>query len=85
MIKKKHKGAFSELKASAWLLNQGYEVFRNVSPHGAVDIIAMNPETNEITLIDVKTTNNNYILKKESLNNIRYLSVNYDTGECSLG
>ena len=27
----KHKGAHAELVATAWLLEQGYEVFRNVS------------------------------------------------------
>lgn len=49
----KHKGAHSELIASAWLLRQGYEVFRNVSQHGRVDIIAI--RNNEIIYIDVKT------------------------------
>ena len=37
----KHKGALSELRACAWLLDQGYEVFRNVSDHGLVDIVAL--------------------------------------------
>lgn len=36
----KHRGAETELKACAWLLGEGYEVFRNVSPFGSVDIIA---------------------------------------------
>lgn len=51
----KHKGAHAELRASAWLLSQGYEVFRNVSQHGPVDIIALNPKTLAFILIDVKT------------------------------
>ena len=38
---KKHFGSRNELIACAWLLEQGYEVFRNVSAHGLVDIIAM--------------------------------------------
>ena len=52
---KKHKGAASELIATAWLLKQGYEVFRNVSQHGKIDLIAIHPETDEIKSIDVKT------------------------------
>jgi hypothetical protein len=37
----KHKGAFGELRACAWLLEQGYEVYRNVSPFGCVDIVGL--------------------------------------------
>lgn len=33
MIDRKHRGARSELIASTYLLDQGYEVFRNVSSH----------------------------------------------------
>lgn len=33
------KGAISELEACAWLLSQGYEVFRNVCPTGKADIV----------------------------------------------
>jgi hypothetical protein len=29
--------------ASTWLLRQGYEVFRNVSPHGIADMVAWKP------------------------------------------
>lgn len=55
-IMDKHKGARAELAASVWLMNSGYEVFRNVSPFGAVDIIARNPVTQELILVDVKTS-----------------------------
>ena len=49
----KNKGAYCELLASAWLLNQGYEVYRNVSQHGAADLVAIAPD--EVVLkIDVK-------------------------------
>ena len=51
----KHKGAFAELKAVTWLLEQNYEVFRAVSPHGDVDLIALDPETKETFLFDVTT------------------------------
>ena len=33
------RGAISELIACAWFLAQGYDVFRNVSPHGDADIV----------------------------------------------
>lgn len=40
-MNKKHKGACAELRAAAWLLEQGYEVFRNVSGFGEIDIVAV--------------------------------------------
>ena len=50
----KHRGAESELRACAWLLKQGYEVFRNVSSHGIIDIVAV--KQGIATYIDVKST-----------------------------
>ena len=52
----KKVGDLLELKAVCWLLEQGYEVFRNDCSTGPIDIIALNLETNEILKIDVKTT-----------------------------
>jgi Holliday junction resolvase-like predicted endonuclease len=49
----KHRGAHSELTACLWLLEQGYEVFRNISQHGIADVVAF--RGNEILKIDVKT------------------------------
>lgn len=49
----KHKGAHAELIACAWLLSQGYEVFRNVSAFGLTDIIAQ--KGGQILLLDVKS------------------------------
>lgn len=46
-------GTISELKACAWLLEQGYSVFRNVSHHGMIDIVAL--KADEILYLDVKT------------------------------
>jgi hypothetical protein len=37
----KHRGAHSELTACAFLLSEGYEVYRNVSQHGYADLIAI--------------------------------------------
>ena len=50
---KKHIGASSQLRAELWLLEQGYEVFRNVSAHGPIDIIAVKDD--QILKLDVKT------------------------------
>lgn len=49
----KHKGAISELTASAWLLSQGYEVFKNCSQHGCVDLVAY--KDGLFILVDVKS------------------------------
>lgn len=51
----KHRGACSELIACSWLLEHGWEVFRNVSQHGDVDIVAMKGD--EILFLDVKSVN----------------------------
>lgn len=49
----KHLGAQSELVAAAWLIGQGFDVFRNVSPHGDIDLIAVRGD--ELRKFDVKT------------------------------
>ncbi len=46
-------GAIAEYKACIWLMKQGYEVYRNVSPNGKFDIIAYKP--GDIRKIDVTT------------------------------
>jgi hypothetical protein len=60
----KDRGAMSELKAAAWLMEQGYEVYRNVSAHGQHDLVAYNKETGEFKGYDVKTAT--YNVKEES-------------------
>ena len=47
------KGDIAELIAVTWLLEQGYEVFRNVGCTGKIDLVAV--KDGEIRLIDVKT------------------------------
>ena len=47
------KGSRNELAATVWLLDQGYEVFRNVCASGPIDIIAR--RGSEMRLIDVHT------------------------------
>ncbi len=48
-------GDMTELAAALWLADQGYEVFPNFGCSGPVDLIALDPETGKIMLIDVKT------------------------------
>jgi Holliday junction resolvase-like predicted endonuclease len=55
MFSHSRSGDISEHKAVVWLLEQGYEVFRNECCTGPIDIIAYNVETQEILKIDVKT------------------------------
>lgn len=51
-------GAMCELIASAWLLKNGYEVFKNVSPTGKADLIAL--KNGNTILIDVTKSNKYY-------------------------
>lgn len=52
----KHKGSLFEILAAAWLLKQGYEVYRNVSQHGIFDLTIYNPETKEFIGVDVTSS-----------------------------
>lgn len=51
----KHRGALNEVKATAWLLEQGYEVFVNISQHGNADLVIRDPLTDVLTMVDVST------------------------------
>lgn len=57
-MKRGMTGAHNELLATVWLLKQGFEVFRNVSAHGPIDLIAMRhgSDVDERWLLDVKST-----------------------------
>lgn len=48
-------GDMAELRACAWLMQQGYEVFRNVGSTGPADLVAWNTFTGDTKFIDVKT------------------------------
>ena len=52
MIHRKHTGARSEMIACVWLLDQGYEVFRNVSQFGLIDVVAIKGD--EVLRLDIK-------------------------------
>jgi hypothetical protein len=62
VVGRKHRGAYSEIIACAWLLESGYEVFRNMSSHGPIDIVAM--KGRETLYIDVKTLTMEMMTKK---------------------
>ena len=86
----KHKGARNELAATVWLLDQGYEVFRNISQHGAVDIIAT--RNGEIVFIDVKARHPSSTgavgaraTEEQYERGVKFLYINAATGEISLG
>lgn len=49
------KGSISEHLATAWLLRHGYDVFRNVSPHGRADLLAVDWDKDETIRVDVKS------------------------------
>ena len=48
-------GAQSEMLAAAWLLGLGYDVFRNVSSTGPIDMIAVHRGDGTMIQVDVKT------------------------------
>lgn len=52
---RKHKGSAAEMRACALLLEHGYEVFRNVSPFGSSDIVAI--KDGQVFRFDVKYSN----------------------------
>ena len=64
------KGDVAELKAAAWLMEQGFFVFTNVSKSGAIDLIAVREELGNcvISPIDVKTLNHNSRRKARGYN-----------------
>ena len=88
------KGAISEHQATAWLLATGYDVFRNVSPNGRADLLAVNWEAGETIRVDVKSQGftlekgkgvvSSASIERDELNkgfDIRYLVVKHD-GDC---
>lgn len=48
-------GTSSELRATVWLFEQGFEVFKNVAATGPADLVIRNKETGELRAVDVKT------------------------------
>jgi Holliday junction resolvase-like predicted endonuclease len=87
----KHKGSLAELQACAWLLKEGYEVFRNVSQHGVADLIAWRPDGLPI-LVEVRTATLRVAVDGKSCSvatarlprhtEVRFLYVFTKTGDC---
>lgn len=48
-------GRETELKAWLWLVRQGFDVFDNIFPNGPVDTVAVNRETGETILFEIRT------------------------------
>jgi len=87
----KHKGSLAELLACAWLLKQGYEVFRNVSQHGKADLIVWRgnglPQLVEVrtAVIRPRVDGKSCSVARASKSchpDVRFLYVLTDTGEC---
>ena len=49
------KGSLRELRLCSYLVEQGYETFRNVTPDGLIDIIAVDKDTMTTHYIDSKS------------------------------
>lgn len=90
MIERKHTGARNEMIACAFLLCEGYEVFRNVSPHGIIDVIGMRGGL--VTYFDVKgisdsssksPLSNDMLSQEQILAGVKRLNV-FPDGSCSI-
>lgn len=82
-------GARSELLTCAWLMSLEFQVFRNQSARGPVDLVALDRATGEIILIDVKTNSTTnpttyFALTEEQARlGVRILVVDAQTGAVS--
>lgn len=93
-VKPGTKGSINEHLATVWLMKEGYDVFRNTSPVGRADLIAVNWDEGDWLAVDVKShgynPNGDGVLgeaqKKQAdeyrNSNIKYLVVG-DDGSCS--
>ena len=64
------KGDIAELKAAAWLMEQGFYIFKNLSKTCGIDLIAVREELGNCVIypIDVKTLNHNSRRKARGYN-----------------
>ena len=70
----KRIGDITELELCHYFLDQGLEVYRNVSSTGPVDFITLDTESGEVTLYDSKTGSVRKNAKGESVVHVGYLS-----------
>jgi Holliday junction resolvase-like predicted endonuclease len=89
-IEERMIGARNEMLATVWLLNQGYQVFRNVSAHGPIDIIGL--KNGKFEHFDVKmaythksrqAASRPRIKQEQKELNVKILRV-YDNGICDI-
>lgn len=84
---RKHHGARGEMMACIWLLNNGYEVFRNISAHGEIDLVAIKDQ--EILKLDVKSSikldkGARFLLKDSQVKNGVVPIYVFSNGECRI-
>lgn len=76
------KGELSELIATTWFWDRGWEVFRNSSSTGPVDLIVL--KDGELILIDVKTQSTGYFrTKRQKELGVCVFQVDLETNTCS--
>jgi hypothetical protein len=75
----KHRTAQTELMACVFLLGEGYEVFRNISCHGAADLIACKGDV--VLRIDVKSGRAPKLTPEQEKDGVIILHVD-DNGRC---
>lgn len=68
-VEMKHRGDWAELIACAWLMERGYQVFRNVSSRGPIDLVAMKGV--ETLYIDVKNVAIDMLTSREKIGEAR--------------
>jgi|TARA_Y100000590_G_C15404214_1_gene895021 hypothetical protein len=55
MIRSHKKGVQSKLAVMRYYVDRGYLVYNETNNTGPVDIVAINPDTNDIKLLEVKS------------------------------
>jgi hypothetical protein len=83
---RKHQGDRTELLALGWLMDRGFEVFRNISSRGPIDLVAMKGA--EIYKFDVKKCYRYPktfppLTAEQRARGVQILAV-YDDGHCEI-
>ena len=84
------KGHFAEQLGMAWLMKNGYWVFKNLAPQGPIDCVAVHKSTNDVVLVDIKTVSyhgNGYVRARNISNlqiqlQVKILYVDVETFTC---
>ena len=84
------KGDRAELIAAEFFISLGYSVFRNMSQHGPIDLVLVDDDPKDVTLIDVKAislrTKNGYKVnrvptKEQKQLGVKLIFIDLDTRE----